>query len=758
MRRLWLVLTLCAVGAAPAFPADEAAAQEKAASAEPEKSEPFKIRRIEFGLQNPEVDTASSRFREYRSLASGLILPSLHFAGNDGFRYDVRATDVLQDDAYYRARFEPGAFDIRVDYRKIPHRFGNDGRTLYTERPDSVFLISDTLQRADQSALESQFAVNKAGVNFAFLQALVNPSIDAASRVDLALSRDRGRFELGWKPDGKPLDLKVSYFQERRHGNRAAGTSFGFSNVVESAEPIEYRTHDFTTAAEWTTKWGLVRGGVRYNWFENAHLTQTFDNPFRVTDSTDASAYQSPGSGSIGGPAVGVTSLPPENQALTGSAGFVVKLPSRTRVTADAALSRWTQDSPFMPFTSNTAVRLPDGRAATDPGTLPAQSLDGKIDVQSFSLNVVSRPAAKLFLTARYRRYDMDNQTPRVSFEEGYTRFDAVWEDIPRISVPYGYATDRAQATASYDFGAFDLEGGYRLNKTERTYREVEETSEGVVFGAVRVQPWSWALLRVSAEQGKRDFDGEYDPEHAEDASFLEPGPLTNQPILRRYDLAKKDSHRLLGQLQLTPGGNTTIALSYQNAQDDYDESPMGLVEGKIRGYSADIDYTPSERWGVYAFASRETFDSLQRGRQSAATPSTNPLDDWTSAVKDEVDTFGGGLNLVLVKDKLDVHLNGTYQRVNGNNDFDSPPGGTPDVAFDIAEFDDTKTLMLGGELGYKASKMIRVMVGGWFEDYTLRDSATSAIATYLPGSIFLAANDGDYRAHVVYVRAAYVW
>src|SRR5207244_1899360 len=114
---------------------------------------------------------------------------------------------------------------------------------------------------------------------------------------------------------------------------------------------------------------------------------------------------------------------------------------------------RWTQDSPFIPFTTNTAVRLPDGRAATDPSTLPAQSLDGKIDTVSLSFNVTSRPAPKLFLTARYRRYDMSNDTPRLQFTQGYTRFDAVWEEIPRVSVPYGYTTDRAQLTASYDFG-----------------------------------------------------------------------------------------------------------------------------------------------------------------------------------------------------------------------------------------------------------------------------------------------------------------
>ena len=70
----------------------------------PAGPEPFKIRRIEFGVQGVETDTSSSRFREYRALPSGFVLPALHFAGNDSFRYDVRAENTLQSDARYSAR------------------------------------------------------------------------------------------------------------------------------------------------------------------------------------------------------------------------------------------------------------------------------------------------------------------------------------------------------------------------------------------------------------------------------------------------------------------------------------------------------------------------------------------------------------------------------------------------------------------------------------------------------------------------------
>src|SRR6185503_12070408 len=109
-----------------------------------------------------------------------------------------------------------------------------------------------------------------------------------------------------------------------------------------------------------------------------------------------------------------------------------------------------TQDSPFIPYSTNSAIVTPV--RATDIATLPARSLDGKIDVTSFAVNATTRPVGDLTLVARVRQYDLDNQTARLTFPAGYARFDAAWNAIPRISVPYGYKTldlDRSEEHTS---------------------------------------------------------------------------------------------------------------------------------------------------------------------------------------------------------------------------------------------------------------------------------------------------------------------
>ena len=723
----------------------------------------FTLGEIDFGLERAYADTNSSKFREYRDLPNGPYLPYFRLFGDDGVRYNLIVENGFRDDARYRLLADAGPLRFAADYNLIPHRFGNDARSLLHEAAKGVLVIDDTIQRANQTALEAQFASNRTGINFAFLSGLVAPELAAANTFDIALLRQRGRFEVGLTPN-HPIDVKLSYFQERRSGNRAAGTSFGFGNVVESPEPIQYRTEDWGLSAEISRPWGLIRGAAHYNRFNNQIDALVFDNPFRVTDSTDASAYTAPGSGSIGGPSRGRIDLSPDNKAVTGSLGFLLRLPANSRLTADVSASRWTQDRRFLPYTINSAITVPF--RADDPNNLPAQSLDGRIDVTNVSLFFTSRPISELGLTARYRVYDLSNKTDRIEFP-GYVRFDAVWESIPRINVPYEYRRTQADATASWDFGPVTAEAGYRFLEWHREFRETEKTREHTVIGAVNLHAADWVLLRASYETGYRNRD-EYEFERSEDASFQEPAPPPAQlPSLRRFDQARRDVDRFNGLLQLTPGGgNFTFSLSYLFTKEDYGREPVvdasglryGLIDVRYDTYTAEADYSPSDRWSVYGFYTYEKNKNFQRGRQSGATPSVNPLDDWTSNVRDKVNSFGGGATAALVPDKLDLRLFGRYQKIDGRNDLFSPPGGTPDVAVPILNFDDSKIWSANAEFEYRLARFWTLAVGGWLEEYKVEDSATTGLANYVPGSFFLAANDGNYKARVGYVRASYRW
>jgi MtrB/PioB family decaheme-associated outer membrane protein len=763
-----------------------------AISQEPAAPEDYHEGEVNLGLVNSNEDTISSKFLEYRDIPNGVTAPFFQFVGRKGdFEYNFRGQNVQQRDQRYFLFLAKDKVELTGDYNQIPHRFGNDGKTLLQETSEGVWQLSDTLQRTFQTTLEN--TQPPSAINYNFLNTMVSPSLAAANRVDLVLQRERGNVAFTVKP-GEAFDVRVAYVRERRVGDRAAsGTSFGFGNVVELPETLHYLTQDIGADAQYAASWGAVRGGLHFNWFRNRVGTFEWDNPFRVTDSTDPSAYQAPGSQSINGPSFGLMALPPDNDAVTATAGATFKLPARTRLAVDASIGRWTQDTAsFIPYTTNTAILGEDESGATFPATdsshLPASALDGRADVTSLSASLTSRPADKLSFTARFRKYDFDNQTGRIEFP-GYVRFDAVWEEIPRISVPYSYTNDRFDASVGYDLDPVILEGGFRHTKLDRTFREAEHTSEDAWNLAAVLRGGDWARLRASYERAARDYSG-LEIELSEEASFQVPGapanvlaipPPSENPAFAatyaslcgsgpvcnlRFDQAKKDSDRIGALLDLTPGsGKLGFSLGYVRTKDDYKETRYGLTQASFDSVSAQVDFTPTERANVWAFYNYEKLVNAQRGRQSGSTVSANPLDDWTSDVNDKVNTFAAGADLTLKPETWFLKLWGQYQDVDGNNDLFAAPGGAPANARtavggvqDIPLYDDTKLATVYGELKYQFAKAWALAVGGFFEDYEIKDSNTEGLLNYVPGSFFLAAVDNDYQATVVFLRLSYNW
>jgi MtrB/PioB family decaheme-associated outer membrane protein len=704
---------------------------------------------IEAGFQPVvHLDTNSSQFEEFRDVPQGFVIPFLRISGGTENRFSIIGQDIEQADQRYAITLDRNAFSLGLFYDQIPHRFGNDARSPLNRVSRDTWAVSDITQQEYQRRLEAQFAANRNAINFNFLSALAQPTIDAAQPFDLELLRERSLVEAGYAPG--PYSLRFTYFQENRDGTRPAGTSFGFSNVVETGEPIEYTTRDLGINGEMPFRNGLIRAALHYNDFSNAIDAEIFDNPWRFNDSTDPNAYQAPGTGSVNGPTRGRLDLAPDNQAVFGSIGGLVKLPGNSRLNADVTIGRWEQNDRLLPHTTNTAINAP---------ALPVARFDGELGTVAGNVAFVSRPIENLTLTARYRHYDLENESPRIRFEQGYVRFDAALNANPRITVPYGFTNNRFELTAGYDIGSqVGVEVGYRQDAWERTFRETEETTEGVIRFAADYRPLDWLGMRGTFETGDRDFDGHYEGDEAEHASFLNPGPATNLPSLRRYDQAERDVNRISFMANVTPFGAFALNFNYLQNEEEYTASSHGLIEADVQSWTAEVDYSPSDRWSAYAFYTLENWSNFQRGRQSGATPSADPADDWTSDVDDDVNTFGLGGNVTFIPERLEMKLFGRYQSINGFNDFSSPPGGTnlSREPQDIARYDDQTVWSLSAEAQYRLSGPWFLSAGGWIEGYEVDDAFTDNTRNYMPGGWFLDPNDRDYDAFVLYIRAAY--
>ncbi len=718
----------------------------------------FRVDPVVLQVLETDVDTESSKFEEYRDLDSG-FRPSLHLLGEGrGDRaLDIRADAIGRDDARYTLSYGvPGRYGLLFDYNKIPHRFGNNGHMLWTQTGTGRLEIADPVQAAIEGAVARQHATSPAGVNYAFLNNLLAPYLATAGEVDIGLIRDRAllRLDLGRMAR---LGWTLEYSHENRKGDRPYGASFGFNNVTELPEPIDYKTDAAELAGEWNTELAGLRFGYRYSTFKNDVSTLIWDNPFRLNPATDPNAYQSPSSSSIGGSSLGFADLAPDNQA------SLLFLAGRARFGGDwfangsVSYNVMTQDDPLLPYTLNSSIVGVDHvtGATFDPtnaANLPVRNADNKVDVLNVNAQTGTRFGDRLGLTFRYRLYDYDNQSKRVEFP-GYARFHAVWEEIPRITVPYAYSVQDLGVELGWDLArASRLSFSYTLQTWDRDFREVQSSDEDVLKLSFDSQPLAWLSLRASYELGDRSIDG-YDP-GAQEASFVEPEGVTNLPALRKYDQAAREYDQLNVQVQLFAGSAWSLFFGVTGRNEDFDESAFGLISDEILQYNVEVGYTPGDNLNFFVFGHRADRESFQRARQSGATPSTNPLDDWTADFDEKTDTWGFGVTSKLAA-KWTADVSGRWSKSDGFADFTAFPGGQPLAgrpqaqALDFENYEDIELLTLLGRLDYQINEQMAAGIFYRYEDYTIDSFIRQGLSNYLPGALLLNPEQGDYQANI---------
>jgi MtrB/PioB family decaheme-associated outer membrane protein len=716
----------------------------------------FRVDQFVLTYLNSDSDTDSAKFIEYRDLEDG-VTGSLRLSGEsaDGERYlDLAADNIAYDDARYRFGYgSVGRYSIAVDYNLIVHNFGNNGKMLFTRTGAGRYEVAD----ATQQALQSAITANQRLLTFPFLNNLVQPFLANATVVDVGLQRDRllVRADLGRMA---AFNWGAEFFQEKRDGTRPFGATFGFNNITELPEPIDYTTQDAELSGEWNSERAGLRFGYRTSKFENDVPTVIWDNPFRFTSSTDASAYQAPGTASVNGSALGFADLAPDNEANTLFLSGRARFGQSWFVNGSASYINMKQDDALLPYTLNTSLQGInfDGSRfdPTNVANLPERNADNEVDVMTATAQAGTDLGENFDLTFRYRFYDYDNKSKRIEFP-GYVRYHGVWEDIARISVPYGYTREDASAELGWDINAKSrLALSYGLQSWDREFREVESSDEDILRLTFDTRPMDRLTLRARYEIGDRSIDG-YDVEAAE-ASFVEPEAVTLPESLRRYDEAERsyDDYNLQAQWFATDAWNFTFGVTGRD--EDYDESELGLQSDDIFQYNAELAFVPSDAMTLYLFgqwADRQTF---MVSRQSGATPSTNPLDNWQVDFDESTATLGLGFTANFAK-SWTADLSVRRSDSNGDADFTAFPGGAPlaspprTAAQDFSNYEDTELTAALAKLGYKINDRFSLGLGYLWEDYTIDSFILQDLQNYLPGALLLNANNGDYTGKVLY-------
>ena len=388
---------------------------------------------------------------------------------------------------------------------------------------------------------------------------------------------------------------------------------------------------------------------------------------------------------------------------------------------------------------------------------VPVGALDGSIDIDSQTVQITSAPWSGLSLRVRARRYAMDNRTERVPLP-GVARLDAVWEAVPRLTVPYSHDRTQVEGSVGYGFGSWRVEAGHRRQDVARTFRETEETRETAWTGALSGPLPSDGFLRLHYEHGHRDFEA-YDSRLSPGASRVNVHPVRSLGAGRRYDQAARDLDRVGARLEVAPLAAVVVAASYSLDLRVYPATAYGLVRTRAHVASADASLAPGGRWSATAFYALELESSFQRLRHSPQpTISIDLRDVWDATLSDTVHSLGAGFAADLDSGRTTLRLDAAFQRADGLGDFESAPGGTPDLAEDIDAFNDVRWLTLSAEVEHRVSTAWSLAALVSWDRQAVSDLVDEGRPDYVPGAFVLATRSLDYSAVVAQARVTRRW
>ena len=675
-------------------------------------------------------ERASSKFQEFRDLRDGVTagLEARYRQGDYLFNVVGRQLGRRDQDLAIDGG-RGGGYYFNVLYDETPHNYAFGVPSLYGGIGTGRLTIADPIQ-ADLQSISDPRA----------LAARTQTYVDSAHEVDLSLRRQKagGEFTL---VQAYPLILKASFTNESRDGVRPWSGSFGFGNIQDIPWPVAYDTRELRISAERARPESRVsvNAGYRLSLFDNHIQSLTFDNPYRVVDSSGMAAVVM---SSGGGPATGRIALYPSNGYQEGSVSTVVNnLPVRSVLSAFVSAGFMRQNEPLIPFSTNSEAFLTaaDGRLfrATDPSGLPRATADASMNTQTAQVRWTSQPVKKLRLAGQYRLSALQNHAAPFVFPE-FVREDADprgTEGTPGgmfHAVAIGYNQHSSSVDTTYTLTPDSRIGiSYTFDRMNRSLREVAWMNDHRVKVSLDRRTASWLDLRTSYTYTARSTSA-YDFAQSQRVQGLDDRPM--MPFLRKFDEAPLRKHDAQVMATVTRG-NISVSGQGVYGNTDYHDSPFGVLDDRHVLSSVDASYALAERVSVFADYSYERFTNHIRGRQwFAAGPGDPYLTDtgfesannWENRSRDTIQGAGVGLEIQLIPTRLRGQLQYTFSKTDGRWVFDSPIGGATDLnPFDPApaeQVDDVRWHVLNPELEVRLTERLGVTAAYSYERWSISD------------------------------------
>jgi hypothetical protein len=345
------------------------------------------------------------------------------------------------------------------------------------------------------------------------------------------------------------------------------------------------------------------------------------------------------------------------------------------------------------------------------------------------------------------------------------TNFDTT--PVTAFQAPSSYLRQNASIEAVWKPNRqFQFRVSPTLETWNRTRRQVSRLNEWGGDTAIIAEPVKWLNAKITYHYGDRKPESAY---------VRAPNEFEE---LRAFDQDHRITHNPSVVLNFGGKGPWLVTANYTYFSQAHDKNLFGL-SNYLRGVAGvDVNYAPSDRWGVAGYYNHERIGYRYRSIAKENAPfEFDPTDEWDRSTRDAVDSFGVAFNTVSSNNKWQLNANYDLsfanQRITTTNPFptqlfpiDAVGRNFPDVKSQFQE------LYLDGSYAFRPNWTAGVRYV--FSPYQLEDFAWDNLTPYMPtqsatpapGTIdptsnavrFLSLNSryGSADAHMVGVYVRY--
>lgn len=531
---------------------------------------------------------------KYGEKPNGLFLERYKMDFDNG-KYDMEfeAENVgLNNESFRFEGGEPGKFTWNGGWDKTPHLFSNEARTLYQDMGDGNMVL-----------VGGQNLRNMSDANF---NLYVTTTVGQGRYIPLGFMTETGKLDLRFRP-AEDFTVKVGALHMTRNGTKPTSASFGFSNAIEIAAPVNQVTNEAYLDMQVAKKDYQIGFNYRLSKFENNIPTLRWDNPKRSSDQMVGTTGKVDNSGYSAGDraAQGAQAMEPSNQAHALKVEGGVSLPLESRFSFEAGYQRWSALNAMMPYTTNSSITAtnvalnkyltndptgPVGGAlknqyiiannaipcdTTLVSCLPDVNIDTKYEIFTYMGKLSSRPLPGLRASLSHDSYIAENKS-KIYDLIGFGVFDGKWEPEELKTKRESFRDDKTALKFDYEItswlsGNLGLSHAYMKKTREISKSREDEGTVGLTFRPSRDLFVNTSVLMSGRRGNGMDYQ-DYTTATASKtvaAAQVNYTLFTTDPGLRRADVADRNRNSARVQVQWTPG-EASYSLSARMTEDRY--------------------------------------------------------------------------------------------------------------------------------------------------------------------------------------------